>query len=569
MDFVVGALRANADKVLRAAEELAAQGAGLVLFPELCLCGYPPDDLVGKRHFLEDGAAELDRIARDLPPEALVVVGAPDGGDDGVRNAAHLFFGGERVAVYHKQLLPNYGVFDEKRLFVPGRHGLVVDTGSLRLGVHICEDTWQADGPPCRMLEEERIDALLNLSASPFHRRKVEQRRQELGRTAGRLGAHLVYCNLVGGQDELVFDGGSMVLGPDGGLLARARLFREDVLWFDLPAAARGEPARGEAGRPAAGAVRRVALAADPAAARAARAPRIEALPGAVEEVYEALQLGLRDYVDKNGFKRTVVALSGGIDSALVAGAGRRRARRGTGRGGHHALAVLLPRHARRRRRDGPRPRRPLPRAAHRTPLRERPGAAPPALARVAAPTRPKRTCRPASAALLIMALSNKFGWLVLTTGNKSEMATGYCTLYGDMVGGFAVIKDVPKTLVFELARWRNAQPGGPGDPPLDHRAAAHRRAARRPEGQDSLPPYELLDPILERYVERDEGFDGIVAAGFDPGPRAPGDPPGRPQRVQAAPGRARRQDHAQGLRPRPAHADHQPVPRTHVRSLP
>lgn len=508
----VGALAANGRLILRAAEAAGGEGAQVVVFPELALSGYPPEDLVLKRHFLDDCREAMEDLARRMPSHLLALVGAPHRDGDRVFNAAFGLHGGRVVAVAHKMLLPNYGVFDEKRLFGEGRRPLAIDFGPLRLGVHICEDSWVADGPPCRAMAAMRVDAVLNLSASPYHHGKVRQREEVLGAAARAIGAPLLYCNLVGGQDELVFDGASMAVGPDGTVLARGRMFEEDLLWLDLTPAPKG--------RRRTRATVSVTPAAPGAGGPAASAPgapaRIEPALEDAAEVYAALRTGLRDYVEKNGFRKTVVALSGGIDSALVAAIAV------DALGPERVAGVTMPsRHSSAETRgDAERLAQALGIEFHALPIEGVFEAFLRDLSRMWTGRPPDITEENLQARIrgvMIMALSNKFGWLVLSTGNKSELATGYCTLYGDMCGGFALIKDVPKTLVWTLSRWRNAQPGGPVIPPstIDRPPTAELRSHQL--DTDSLPPYPVLDAILERYVEQDLSADRIAADGFDP----------------------------------------------------
>ena len=485
IDAVVGALDANAERITRAAHAAADAGAEVVVFPELALSGYPPEDLVLKRHFVEDARAAVEALASRLPPAALAIVGTPWPGTDRCHNAAVAIHGGRIVAVYRKMLLPNYGVFDEKRLFEPGTEPGLVEFDGWRLGLHICEDSWFPAAAPCTSLRAARVDGVLNLSASPYHRGKRAQREEVLGAAARACGAPLLYCNLVGGQDELVFDGASMAFAADGRLVARGRSFAEDTVRVELPAGAE------------------------------AAAQSVEPAPEGPAEVYAALALGLRDYVEKNGFKKVVVAVSGGIDSALVAtiavdALGRDRVcavtmpsqySSGETLGDAHLLA------------------RNLGIELFEVPIRGLHEAYLADLSKLWPGRGPDTTEENLQARIrgnLIMALSNKFGWLVVTTGNKSEIATGYCTLYGDMAGGFALIKDVPKTLVWELSRWRNTQAGRELIPAstIERPPTAELRPGQK--DTDSLPPYEVLDAILERYVERDQGLAEIVAAGLD-----------------------------------------------------
>ena len=527
----VGALSANAGKILRMARQAREAGAHLIAFPELALSGYPPEDLVLKRHFIEDARVEIRRLAAELPPDAVVVVGAPYEGAEGrASNAAIVFQSGDVRAVYRKNLLPNYGVFDEMRVFEAGAEPVILDVEGCRVGLHICEDSWFPDAAPCAALAEAGVDAVLNISGSPYHRGKLALREEILHRAARRIGAPLLYCNLVGGQDELVFDGASMLL-DDARVVARARQFEEDILVVEL-----GEGRREKGGGP----VAQADSSHLPSPRSPLPAPRLETPLDDHAEVYAALKLGLRDYVDKNGFSHVIVAVSGGIDSALVAtlavdalGADRVKAVTMPSRFSSgetlgdagllaHNLGIEL----------------------QRIPIEQMHADFLAALGPLwpgRAPDATEENIQARIRGLLVMALSNKFGWLVLTTGNKSEMATGYCTLYGDMAGGFAVIKDVPKTLVFELARWRNMQGGAkpPAEPRGGH--AARRDASPCPatpgtapipvstidrpptaelrpnqKDQDTLPPYDVLDRIIERYVERDLGAAQIVAEGFD-----------------------------------------------------
>ena len=506
----VGALAENAELMLRTAKAAAARGAQVVAFPELALSGYPPEDLVLKPHFLSDAAAELQRLAAALPPDMLVIVGFPEARDGKIFNSAAVLTGGKILATYRKMLLPNYGVFDEQRLFTSGEKPLVIEADGARIGLHICEDSWILNGAPGRRLRDAGLDLLLNISASPYHHRKLAQREDVLRQLAQSLQAPLAYCNLVGGQDELVFDGGSLLLGADGRELARAQQFEEDVLHLTLSPAGGAKPALNAAQVD-------VVRWSGPTESVASDwpAPRLAPVLDETAEVYAALKLGLRDYVEKNRFREVVVALSGGIDSALVAalavdalGAARvhgvtmpsRFSSKDT-----FSDALLLAQQL------GIECRTLAIEKLHQVYLDELaacwPGRAPDAT---------EENLQARIRGNVVMALSNKFGWLVLTTGNKSELATGYCTLYGDMAGGFAVIKDVPKMLVFELARWRNRQGGAPAIPPstIERPPTAELRANQK--DSDSLPPYEVLDPILERYVERDWPAEKIISEGGD-----------------------------------------------------
>ncbi|MBN2163510.1 MAG: NAD+ synthase [Pontiellaceae bacterium] len=483
MNPTVGALQANADAIIEQAREAHAQGAGLIIFPELTVSGYPPEDLILKDHFCMDCEKQLQRIAAEIPPEAFVIIGAPVVRNRRKFNAALAFHQGSCIGEYHKVLLPNYGVFDEKRLFEAGTEPLVLELEGLRAAVHICEDSWYSDGAAVQMLQDKNPDLLINLSASPYHRGKLENRISVLSKTARTLQTTMLYCNMTGGQDELVFDGASMVFAPDGSRLARAGQFRDDILYCDL---ALSTPQRKEAPLPE------------------------------LEEVYEALKLGLKDYVNKIGFKRVVVALSGGIDSALVLALavdalGKERVASITMPSQYSSSGTLN---------DAIEMGRILDIEFYTLPIKPLYDEFDKTLSEVwgmnKKPGLAEENLQARIRGNLIMALSNEFGWLVLTTGNKSEMAMGYCTIYGDMAGGFALIKDVPKTLVFDLCRWRNAQGDTPVIPPeiIERPPSAELRPDQK--DTDSLPPYEVLDPILRDYVENDMGIDGLIAKGYD-----------------------------------------------------
>lgn len=491
MNPTVGALKANAAKIVRFAQEAAAAGADVVVFPEQALCGYPPDDLVLRQRFMDAVETEAEQLAAALPQAPLVLVGAPLREDDQLYNAALLFHGGRRVATAKKILLSNYGVFDERRIYVPGTAPLVHEFQGARLAVHFCEDSWWPEGESFRSLKGA-CDILVNLSASPYCRGREIDREEMARQATAALGVPMLYANLVGGQDELVFDGGSMAVAADGRVAARTELFREGILAVEvLPSAGPWIPVPG----------------------------RLAEMPGAVQEVYEALQLGLRDYVNKNGFPGVIVALSGGIDSALVA------ALAVDALGQDRVFGVTLPSVITSqetfsdalelaKRLGIPCPRIPIAPAVDA--LTELLGPA----CTLGGGTKPlpgtlmEENLQARIRGVIVMALSNRFGHMVLATGNKSELAVGYTTLYGDMCGGFALIKDVPKTLVFELARWRNER--GEVIPPS---TISRLPSAELKPGQldsDSLPPYDVLDPILKRYVEQQKGRQDILAEGFD-----------------------------------------------------
>lgn len=512
INSTVGDLAGNSARIQDYAVRAQRAGAGLVLFPELALSGYPPEDLVLKPHFIEDCWAHLQALRESLPTDMVTVVGAPQAVAGAVHNSAVVFMGGRIAAIYHKMVLPNYGVFDEKRVFKAGRMPLVLQWGGMRLALHVCEDSWFLQEEAVQLLREAQVGCLLNISASPYHRGKRRVREEVLQETARYLGCTMAYCNLVGGQDELVFDGGSMLLAADGAVVGRAPQF-EETLWVADWSVPGGHNLPQE---PAVPTRRIIHLSAPVPTAKKERSPSCAPLLDDLAEVYKALQTGLRDYVDKNGFRKTVIALSGGIDSALVAVVAVDTL------GADRVAAVTMPScySSSGTKQDAEILAMNLGITLHTVPIQDLyegflAGLTPLWPDREADATEENVQAR--IRGTLIMALSNKFDWLVLTTGNKSELATGYCTLYGDMAGGFALIKDVPKTLVYALSQWRNTWADEPVIPPTT--LTRPPSAELRPDQQDSdsLPPYDVLDTIVERYVERDEGVDRIVAAGFDP----------------------------------------------------
>ncbi len=516
----VGDFDGNVRAVRRMTAEAKKRGAQIVAFPELVLCGYPPEDLLLKPQFLKDCSRALRAAAREAKG-IVMLVGAPEPpARSGARpyNACHVLSEGKIAATYRKLNLPNYGVFDEKRYFEPGGNALVVNFGGVPVGTSVCEDVWVDDGPTASQVLLGGAGVIINISASPYHRRKGREREKLMQRRARENGCWLCYVNLVGAQDELVFDGCSVIVDPLGRTVARGKAFEEDLLVADVdPSTARPEAARLPS--PFTGVHRRVEivdLASLPRRRTKVRAvPRRAAHLDRVEEVYRALVLGTRDYVNKNGFSKVVLGMSGGVDSALVACVAA------DALGRDRVAGVTMPSAftSRETLRDAR-----IVCANLGVEMIEIPIAG--MYESYLASLRAAFRGRPADVTEeniqarvrgnILMALSNKFGWLVLTTGNKSELAVGYCTLYGDMAGGFAVIKDVPKTLVYPLCRYRNSLGRSPVVPAsiLRRRPTAELRPGQFDE--DTLPPYATLDRIIELYVERDMGFGEIVARGLD-----------------------------------------------------
>jgi NAD+ synthase (glutamine-hydrolysing) len=536
MNATVGDIAGNAERIRAGMRDAAQAGAELVLFPELALTGYPPEDLLLKEHFLADAAAALHELASDAR-ELVAVVGYPERAED-VYNAAAILAGGRVHAIYRKVYLPNYGVFDEQRYFQAGAGGAVIDFDGRRLGVTVCEDIWEP-GPPASEEALAGATLILNISASPYHAGKGAERERMCAQRARENLACVAFCALVGGQDELVFDGHSCVIDHTGATIARAAQFREELLICDVDLeAAAAARLRDPSQRPAArrSEHRAQLLAALPDSGH--RAPTAVALGGPLAEpltpveaeVYGALMLGLRDYVHKNGFAHVVLGLSGGIDSALVACLAVDAL-------GHERVSAAImpsPFSAAATQADARALAAALQLRRHELPIESAMDAYEQTLAHEFTQHEPDLTEENLQARIrgnLLMALSNKFGWLVLTTGNKSEMSVGYSTLYGDLAGGFAVIKDVPKTLVYRLCEWRNSAAGvlapralAGADAPLaaaqpipvsiiERAPSAELRHDQRDE--DSLPPYELLDRILEGYVELDQSREQLIAQGL------------------------------------------------------
>jgi NAD+ synthase (glutamine-hydrolysing) len=499
LNLVVGDMPGNAQKIIDAARRAYEQGARLVLTPELSICGYPAEDLLLRPAFIAACDDAVKTVARELAglKGLHVVVGHPVGGDVRSKsvqvqrrlNAASVLSDGRVLETYAKRELPNYQVFDERRYFTPGKGTCVFQVEGVNVGLLICEDAWFDE--PALLAQESGAQLLAVINASPFHVGKGGERIARMADRARAVGLPLLYAHVVGGQDEVVFDGGSFAVDADGSLVGRAPAFREDLFMVSAHAAADG-----------------VAL-------RASMVPERE--PEA--ELWDALVLGVRDYIGKNGFPGVLLGLSGGIDSALVLAVAV------DALGSDKVRAVMMP----------------SPYTADISWIDARDMAARLGVRYDEISITPQFEAFKAALAsefeglpedtteeniqarirgVLLMALSNKFGSIVLTTGNKSEMATGYCTLYGDMAGGFAVIKDVLKTMVFRLARWRNLNdPYGTGAEPIPERIITRPPSAELRAGQvdqDSLPPYDVLDAILARYMEDDEGVEQIVAEGFD-----------------------------------------------------
>ncbi|MCM8824541.1 MAG: NAD+ synthase [Candidatus Omnitrophica bacterium] len=501
INSTVGDLRNNAEKILFYVEEARKLGVDIISFPELSITGYPPEDLLMKDSFLKDNIKTLNAIARKIG-DIITIIGFVDRKDSKIFNGAAIIHNGKIKAIYHKKLLPNYGVFDEMRYFTPGDESPVYRVKTEHSGyifaVSICEDIWQNNGP---VPEQSRKGAsiIVNINASPYHMEKIKLREKIIIGCAKRNNVYVVYTNLAGGQDELVFDGQSFVVSPEGKVISRAQAFKEDILITDIE-------------------IRRHDFNLRPQFVLSKREKKNIPLSlskhlSPEEEIYGALTLGLKDYVEKNGFGKTVIGLSGGIDSALVATIAV------DALGKDKVICVFMPSRytSLRSKKDVKLLTKNLGVHLLTIPIEKIYSSYLKTLAPVFKNTKLDITEENIQARIrgnLLMALSNKFGYLVLTTGNKSEISTGYTTLYGDMAGGFAVIKDVPKTLVYKLAKHRNRCGNVIPESILEKEPTAELRPDQK--DTDSLPPYETLDPILKLYVEQDKSIDEIVKAGFE-----------------------------------------------------
>ena len=533
MNATVGDLNGNAERILALVQQARESQADLVAFPELALTGYPPEDLLFKRQFLLDARAQLERIA-EAADGITIVVGVPDFVDgepfhlgaalypdqmEGrIYNGAAVLHDGSVASVYRKILLPNHGVFDEERYFARGNECPVFEINGVQTGVNICEDIWYDTGP-ATVQRLAGAEVVVTINGSPYHQGRYAQRSAMLSRRASEHGCFLAYVNLIGGQDELVFDGQSLVFDPRGGLIARAPQFEESLLLVDVDADEVGSPdpegPLTRSGLDSIGKARRYFFSGSGGApSRAPLAPSIAEELHPLTEVYRALVTGTRDYVLKSGFRGAVIGLSGGIDSALTT------AIAADALGPERVTTFFMPsQYTSGQSWDDSKaltdnlgvrlvslPIRPIFDTFLETLADEFSGKE---------PDTTEENLQARIRGNLLMAASNKFGWIVLTTGNKSEMATGYATLYGDMAGGFAVIKDVPKTLVQQLARHRNEMAGREVIP--ESIIVRPPTAELRPDqkDEDSLPPYDVLDPIIQAYVEDDRSFDEMLTAGM------------------------------------------------------
>lgn len=483
INLCVGAIHDNSDKIIACLNDAKKQHVDLIIFPELSLSGYPPEDLLFRRAFHEQIDPALQSVISASGDIALIL-GYPRKEDNQLFNSCAYIKNGTVLATYDKQILPNYGVFDEKRYFTAGNKPCIIDLEGLPAALSICEDLWAAG--PAKEASENGAEILININASPFHSSKQAEREKIIKQRCNETGMQIVYANLVGGQDELVFDGGSLLCASNGDIIAQGSHFTEDVFYFEL------------------------------------QNKKLKPLPGFdsstplpyLDSIYNALVLGVRDYVRKNGFKGAVIGLSGGIDSALTLAIAV------DALGAENVEVLIMPSRytAEMSNEDAVEMARGLDVHFNTIPIEEPfttfTDLLGPVFKDLPADTTEENIqarCR----GVLMMAVSNKTGKLVLTTGNKSEMSVGYATLYGDMAGGFAPLKDLSKTLTYELSRWRNSGTVVIPQRIIDRPPSAELRPDQKDE--DSLPPYDLLDTILENYIEKDMSPSDIVALGFDP----------------------------------------------------
>ncbi|MEE4311351.1 MAG: NAD+ synthase [candidate division KSB1 bacterium] len=522
MNPVVGDLTGNTEKIIESIGQAGDNGADLVVFPELVVTGYPPEDLLLRPQFIKDNISHVRKIAQ-FTSGITAIIGFADG-EEKLYNAAAIIHDTEWRASYHKIHLPNYEVFDERRYFVPGKTLYVIDLNGVCVGVNICEDIWIPNSVSECQVFRGNADVIINISASPFHFGKTAQREKMLTERAGFNRAYILYDNLVGGQDELIFDGHSLVIDDEGQVVVRGAQFREDLILFDLDASAI-EGSRKEDSAflknksecridyP----IERLVLSGGKKTQivkpeiKRDRTTKLSSL----EEIYSALTLGTRDYVRKNGFSSVVIGLSGGIDSALTAAIAV------DALGADNVTGVSMPSQysSAGSRTDAEALADNLCIKLYTIEIKDTYYSYQRMLEDVFQGTEEDVTEENIQARIrgnILMALSNKFGCLTLTTGNKSEISVGYCTLYGDMAGGFAVIKDVPKTLVYKLSYYVNKRDGAERIPVSTLTKAPSAELKPDQTDQDSLPPYNVLDSILYLYVEKDYDLKRITAKGFD-----------------------------------------------------
>lgn len=515
----VGDFEGNKKLILKYIEKAKQNNADMVVFPELAITGYPPEDLLLRESFIDENLKTLNFIinkVRDIP----LVIGFVDR-NNLLYNAAGVGYGGKIIFKHYKSNLPNYGVFDEVRYFAAGNKTGILKVNEYNIGITVCEDIWNPDGPAqCQAIQGE-AHLLINISASPFHAGKLKEREQMLATRASDYSAYVAYLNMVGGQDELVFDGRSMVFDESGKLIARGKAFEEDLIVFDIDLKSivakriknttlrremekfKKQPLETTAIRIKLNKKGRITNFISPALSE-------------IEEIYSAIKLGIIDYCKKNGFKKALVGVSGGIDSALTLCLAV------DSLGAQNVIAISMPSMftSKETKSDARKIADNLGVQFYEIPISEIHRAFIDSLTGIFAGTKPGIAEENIQARIrgnILMAISNKFGWLVLTTGNKSEVSTGYCTLYGDTAGGYAPLKDVPKTMVYKLAEYRNSIAGKKIIPDSIIKRAPTAELKPDQKDQDVLPPYKILDKIIEDYVEKDLSYRDLIEQGISP----------------------------------------------------
>ena len=508
MNLVVGDFNFNAEKIKQHLKQARRMGADVVLFPELAVTGYPPEDLLLKESFLKQCDKNLKKISR-YSKGLTTIIGFAEKKGKAIYNSAALLSDGKHVGTYRKMLLPNYGVFDEKRYFHEGNSPVRFRLKGATLGITICEDLWEDSGPGKILCGQGNVDLLLNISSSPFHKGKGKTREKMIQQRARSYRSHIVYVNLVGGQDELVFDGQSLVVAPDGKIIIQGNSFTEELICSDIVLNPRSQKKL----------YSKTNIRSYQIPASLSKQKKYPPLPvyaynkkSEVEDIFSALVLGTQDYISKNGFSKVVLGLSGGIDSALTAVVASKAL------GAKNVIGVLMPspHSSKGSVQDSLSLAKNLGIKTLTLPIEKAMKAYDQILGKVFKKTDSDLAEENIQARIrgnLLMALSNKKGWMVLATGNKSEFSVGYCTLYGDMAGGFAVIKDVPKIWVYKISHWVNSKKEIIPESILTKAPSAELRPDQK--DTDTLPPYDLLDPILLKYIEEDKSVGKIKVSGL------------------------------------------------------
>ena len=520
INTTVGDIEGNTRKILHNIARGKKMGADLLVFPEMAVTGYPPEDLLLMPKFIEANLKAIHRIAKATSSTTAIVGFVDKKGD--IFNSAAILHNGKMIDAYSKIYLPNYGVFDEDRYFQPGKENFIFTLKSTPIGPSICEDLWYPGDPIRTQALYGGAELIVNISSSPYHAGKLAFREKMISTRASDNAAIVAYCNMVGGQDELVFDGGSLIFDQKGNLIARGKQFEEDLVLADLDMEAvfrmrlHDPLIRREKMTYEKKSLKKIELPdRRPSFKKRAPIPKRETKPlDRLSEIYSALVLGTGDYIRKNGFQRVLIGLSGGIDSALTAAI----AVDALGKKGVVGATMPSQYSSRGSVDDSEQLARNLGIPLLKIPIAEIFQAYLKTLSPSFKGLKPDVTEENIQARIrgnILMALSNKFGWILLTTGNKSEMSVGYCTLYGDMAGGYAVLKDVPKTLVYELTKFRNKKEGKDLIPRRTFMKPPSAELRPNQKDEDSLPPYSVLDPILQAYVEDDKGLEEIAKMGF------------------------------------------------------